>query len=281
MYLEKAAIDYLKGVNIAKIFKKYFISESTNKSINIKGTNNEFLEHREYQHSDELKNVNWKLYAKTGKLYTKVFSSDISKEVFILLDVSRSMIAGQSISKLEYAKYLSSIVAYKLVVEGYKVLFSTFDNSISNTTVFDIKNFYRFNSLLKEIKPTGITNFYNVLRVLPNFARKNSNLLIISDFIFIQTKELSLLRKLFPKRDIVLFQVLSPEEVSLVEGEFAELIEPEEKLKKLVQVKNIKKKYIQEFSSFLERIYSSSTHNKIPMITFTINIPYYVTLKSI
>ncbi|MEN2998474.1 MAG: DUF58 domain-containing protein [Brevinematia bacterium] len=281
MYLEKVAIDYLKGVNIARIFKKYFISENTNKSINIKGSNNEFLEHREYYYSDELKNVNWKLYAKMGKLYTKVFSTDISNEVLILFDISKSMLAGKKILKLEYSKYLVSIVAYKLVTEGYKVVFSTFDSNIYETFVFSEKNFQKFDLLLREMRCGGITNFSEVLRKLPSYMGSNSNLLVISDFLFISAGEISVLRKLFPKRDIVLFQVLSAEEISFIDGDFVELVEPESNVRKLVQAKEAQKKYIQALSSFLEQIYISSFSSKIPMITFSTDIPYYVVLKKI
>lgn len=281
MYLEKAAIDYLKGVNIAKIFKKYFISESSNKSVNIRGNSNEFLEHREYYYSDDLKNINWKLYAKTEKLYTKVFSSDISREVLILLDTSKSMLAGQSITKSEYSKYLVSIVAYKLAAEGYKILFATFADTINNILTFNIKNFHTFNSLLKDIRCNGKTNFSKVLRNIPGYMGAHSNLLIISDFVFISPAEISTLRKFFPKRDIVMFQVLSKEEISLVEENFAEFVDPEEGTKEVIQVGIIKKNYLHKLSAFLDTLYSSSSANRIPMLTFPTNVPYYVILRNI
>lgn len=280
MYLEKIAIDYLKNVRIDRIFKKYFISENSNKSINVKGNNNEFLEHREYQYSDDLKSVNWKLFAKTGRLYTKVFSTDISRDVFILLDVSKSMVAGQGISKLEYAKYLISVVAYKLCLEGYRIIFSTFSDNLYHTLSLGIKNFSRLDTFLSQVRPYGKTNFSEVIRRLPTFVSNNSNILIVSDFVFIEPQEVSFLRRCFPKRDIIAFQVLSQEEINFVEGSFVELIEPEDNIRKLILVSEVQKSYIQSISSFLERLFITTTSNRIPLITFNTSVPYYITLKS-
>lgn len=279
MYLEKIAVDYLKNVRIDRIFKKYFVSENSNKSVNVRGNSNEFLEHREYQYSDDLKNINWKLFARTSKLYTKVFSTDVSKDVFILLDISKSMVAGRSISKLEYAKYLVGVVAYKLCVEGYKVTFSTFSDTLYQTFSFGIKNFSKFDTFLSQIKPYGKTNFSEVLKRLPAFMNTSSNLLIVSDFVFITSQEVSFIRRCFPKRDIIAFQILSQEEINFVEGSFVELVEPEENIKKLILVSETHKNYIESISTFLERLYIATALNKIPLITFNTSIPYYITLK--
>ncbi len=281
MYLEKVAVDYLKTVNIDKIFKKYFISELTNKTINLRGNNNEFLEHREYQYSDDLKNINWKIFAKTGKLFTKIFSTDITKDITILLDTSYSMIAGSNIPKIEYSKYLITITSYKLSEEGYKIILSTFNSNLGNLISFNIKNFSRMDIYLKNIKCYGKTNFKEVIKNLPNFVSKNSNILIVSDLIFIKPEEISLLRKMFPKQDIVIFQVLSPEEISFIDDDFAELLEPENRIKKIISPKTLKKTYLDRISEFFEKTYQIASINKIPLITFNTSIPYYVILKSI
>ncbi len=281
MYLEKIAIDYLKNVNLAKIFKKYFISEAANKVINVKGNSNEFLEHREYYHSDGLKNVNWKLFAKTGKLFSKVFSTEISKEVLVLLDTSKSMVAGESITKIEYSKYLVSIVSYKLLSEGYKVTFLTFDSHINYFISLSIRNFNKFDSFLGSVKCQGKTDFKSVIKSIPNFVKKNSSILLISDFIFISVDDISTLRKIFPKKDIVFFQVLSNVELSFTEDEFVEFVDPETQNKKLVLASKVKKNYIEKFSSFVENVFYWSSSNRISMLTFPTSIPYYVILKGI
>ncbi|MFN4245252.1 MAG: DUF58 domain-containing protein [Brevinematia bacterium] len=281
MYLEKVAIDYLRNVNLAKIFKKYFVLENANKVISIKGDSNEFLEHREYYYSDDLKNVNWKLFARTEKLFSKVFSTEISKKVFILLDTSKSMMVGRKIPKIEYSKYLVSIVAYKLLSEGYKVVFATFHSDINNLVALSIRNFDKFDSVLLNIKCVGKTDFVNVISNLPNFVELDSNILMVSDLIFISSKEISMFRELFPKKDIVFFQVLSDEELSLLEEDFVEVVDPETLDKKLIIAKKAKKDYVPKMSFFIERIFSHASSNRISMVTFSTSVPYYVVLKDI
>ncbi|MCX8028703.1 MAG: DUF58 domain-containing protein [Brevinematales bacterium] len=279
MYLEKVAIDYLKNISIDRIFKRYFVSENTNKSINVKGNNNEFLEHREYQYSDDLKNINWKIYARTERLYSKVFSTDVTKDVLIMLDVSKSMTAGTRISKLEYSKFLVSIVAYKLVNEGYSIKFATFNETVNSVLSVTLKKFGRLSNVLLNTLPLGKTSFSNALKIASKYINNKSNVLIISDLIFIKPQEISLLRKLFPKKDIVIFQVLSEEEINFLKGEFVEFIEPEGNTKKLVHLSEVSKGYLEKFSSFLEKIYLAAVDNKITLVTFNTSIPYYITLK--
>lgn len=282
MYLEKVALDYLKYTDLSKIFRKYFLSEQTNKSLNLKGNSNEFLEYREYHYGDDLKSVNWKLFAKTGRLYTKTFSTDISRKVMILLDISKSMLGGERISKLEYSKYLLTIVAYKLSNLGYNVLFSTFDNKIYKTFQISGKNFLQVQNVLTSIRVNSQTDFGNFLKLLPEVVSSNTNLLIISDFLFVNEKEVYDLRLLFPKKDIIFFHIVAEEEINLPRGNnFFELVDPETNLRKILSLNRFYTSYQYNLSKFFEKLYVSTRDSKIPLITFNTSVPYYVTLKEI
>ncbi|MGB9621762.1 MAG: DUF58 domain-containing protein [Brevinematia bacterium] len=282
MYLDKVAIDYLKHTDLSKIFTKYFVSEQTNKSINLKGSGDEFLEHREYHYGDELKNINWKLFAKTGKLYVKTFSSNVSKDVFIALDVSKSMSAGRKISKLEYSKYLLTVVAYKLTTLGYRVYFSAFDSKFYRLFSFDERNFSKIQDTLTNIDVNSETNFRGILKELPRFINSASNILFISDFLFITTEEIYKLRLLLPKNDIVFFHIVAEEEVSFPrENEFLEFIDPETSIKRVFSVSEIYNEYQDKLSKFFDNLYKATKDSKIPLITFNTSTPYYVILRQI
>ena len=67
----------------------------------------EFRDYRKYQMGDEPKHVDWKVYARTGKLYTKVFEAERNKAVYILLDSSASMLVGD---KFALAQTLAKIL---------------------------------------------------------------------------------------------------------------------------------------------------------------------------
>jgi uncharacterized protein (DUF58 family) len=73
----------------------------------------EFASHREYAPGDDLRHVNWKLYARQKRLYVKEFDAETNLNLYILLDVSRSMeCANQGVSKLDYATSLAAALAH-------------------------------------------------------------------------------------------------------------------------------------------------------------------------
>jgi uncharacterized protein (DUF58 family) len=69
----------------------------------------EFHDFRPYQHGDELRYVDWNVYARTGRLYTRLYQADRTVDVHIVLDTSRSMMLG---GKLRYSRFLAALVAY-------------------------------------------------------------------------------------------------------------------------------------------------------------------------
>src|SRR5688500_13211050 len=74
------------------------------------GASMDFAEHRAYMPGDDIRRIDWKLFARSDRFYIKEFEADTNTNFMVLLDVSKSMsFAGpKSISKLEYAKYLAA-----------------------------------------------------------------------------------------------------------------------------------------------------------------------------
>src|SRR3954465_15390197 len=77
------------------------------------GASIDFAEHRGYVAGDDIRRVDWKLYARTDKYFVKQYEADTNANFSVLLDVSKSMAFGsQGISKLEYASYIAACLAY-------------------------------------------------------------------------------------------------------------------------------------------------------------------------
>ena len=73
----------------------------------------EFASHREYSPGDDLRHVNWKLYSRTKRLYVKEFDAETNLNLYILLDVSRSMdCANTGVSKRDYGAALAAALAH-------------------------------------------------------------------------------------------------------------------------------------------------------------------------
>ena len=70
------------------------------------GASVDFAEHRGYVPGDDIRRVDWKLYARTDRYYLKEYEADTNANFSVLLDVSRSMAFGsRGITKLDYGKY--------------------------------------------------------------------------------------------------------------------------------------------------------------------------------
>jgi uncharacterized protein (DUF58 family) len=73
----------------------------------------EFASHREYAQGDDLRHVNWKLFARTNRLYVKQFDAETNMNLYLLLDVSSSMqCRSLGISKLEYGTALAAALTH-------------------------------------------------------------------------------------------------------------------------------------------------------------------------
>src|SRR6186713_1394307 len=71
------------------------------------GLSMEFAEHRAYMPGDDIRKIDWRLFARTDRFYLKEFEADSNTDLVQLLDVSRSMrFTSHAVTKLDYARYL-------------------------------------------------------------------------------------------------------------------------------------------------------------------------------
>lgn len=92
----------------------------------------EFAEHRPYNPGDELRHVDWKVYAKTDRHYVKQFEEETNLRHYVVLDTSTSMRYHHSaaLSKLEYGAYLAASLHYLMVKQRDATGLVTFDETV-------------------------------------------------------------------------------------------------------------------------------------------------------
>src|SRR3989441_10415221 len=77
------------------------------------GASIDFAEHRGYVAGDDIRRVDWRLYARTDRYYIKQYEADTNTNFCLILDISKSMSFGsKGVTKLEYASYLGACMAY-------------------------------------------------------------------------------------------------------------------------------------------------------------------------
>ena len=77
------------------------------------GLSLDFAEHRAYMPGDDIRRIDWRLFARTDRFYVKLFDAETSANFVVVLDISKSMSFGtHSATKLDYARYLAAALAY-------------------------------------------------------------------------------------------------------------------------------------------------------------------------
>ena len=100
------------------------------------GASMDFAEHRAYMPGDDIRRIDWKLFARSDRFYVKEFEADTNANFVVMLDVSKSMryggpgATGAAVSKLEYASYLTASLAYFSGLQRDRVGLITFDTEI-------------------------------------------------------------------------------------------------------------------------------------------------------
>src|SRR5262249_33497779 len=95
------------------------------------GASIDFAEHRGYVAGDDIRRVDWRLYARTDRYYVKQYEADTNTNFSILFDVSRSMkFASGGVTKLEYGSFLGACLAYLAQKQRDRVGIVTFDADI-------------------------------------------------------------------------------------------------------------------------------------------------------
>jgi len=160
----------------------------------------EFSEHRKYSHGDDLKDIDWQVYAKTDKYYVKKFESETNITGYIVMDLSKSMgyTYRQDMNKFDYAICLAAALAYLMVSQQDPVGLVTFNDKIRQSLPPKSKRTQLGNvlSLLSNLKPEGTTDFKNSIYQLAALLRQRSLVMIFSDFLVDEQETLDALYRL-------------------------------------------------------------------------------------
>jgi uncharacterized protein (DUF58 family) len=182
------------------------------------GFSQEFTEYRAYTPGDDLRHVDWNVYARTGRMYLKRYRGETNSVLTVLLDASSSMQFGShGVNKMDYARYLAASLFY-LALHGQRDAAGliTFDDEIRNYIRPSTRQgqLHRLLAGLEQAEARARTDFAKPMRYFQEFVKRRGMVLIVSDFW--ESPE-SIVRAIEPLRfhgnEVVLFHVLDPEDV--------------------------------------------------------------------
>lgn len=194
------------------------------------GFSQEFAEYRAYSPGDDLRHVDWNVYARTERAYLKRYRGETNTAAMVLLDASASMRFGLPVSKFEFAKYLASAIVYLAHLQRDSAGLITFDDEVTNS----IEPSSRQGQLLRllhaiESAQTGKrTNFERPFLKLQSFLKRRGVTVLISDFFEapeVIVKTVEPLR--FRGNELILFHVLDAREFEPGLSEMALMLDME------------------------------------------------------
>lgn len=147
-----------------------------------KGSSVEFSDYREYLQGDDIRSIDWNVYARTEKLFLKLFFEDESRPVYFIVDGSRSMGFGAP-AKFDYALSLASALSY-VSLKRYdrpRVLVLK-DRAFRPYSFASQKQFFAVTAQLEKIAPEGETHLGAALRKIAFAGYPRGIYFLISDF---------------------------------------------------------------------------------------------------
>jgi uncharacterized protein (DUF58 family) len=179
------------------------------------GASIDFAEHRGYVAGDDIRRVDWRLYARTDKYFVKQYEADTNANFSVLLDSSKSMgFSSGGVSKLEYGKFLAACLAYLSHRQRDRVGIVTFDEDVVAYVPPSAKH---FNVLLHTLDRAAAERPGRLLAMLGRIAehfKRRSIVALISDLYENPEDLLDALKPYsFAGNDLVVFHVLDPAEI--------------------------------------------------------------------
>ncbi len=195
------------------------------------GFSQEFAEYRAYTPGDDLRHVDWNVFARTERAYLKRYRGETSTSIHILLDVSASMGFGTgAVKKISYAKYLASAIAYLAHLQRDTTGLIVFHEELADFIPLSARQgqLFRLMHGIDRAELGKRTNFEKPLFELQRFLKRRGVTVLISDFF---DKPEAIIETVQPLRfrgnEVILFHVLDPGEMEPALGNAALLIDME------------------------------------------------------
>ena len=245
----------------------------------------EFSEHRPYEIGDEVRHIDWKLWAKTNKYFVKQFEEETNLKANIILDQSNSMDYGSNqVSKFDYAKLLAASFAYILIKQQDAVGLALFNETI-NKLIPPRSVPSHLNILLSQMEtaiPGDKTNIANALHYSAEGITKRGLVIVISDLMDDTDQIINGLRHLRHKgHEVIVFHIIDHDEATFDFKERIKFIDNETGEEITTDPWHISKDYVKLFNHYCKTLKHGCGKNKIEYIPLQTNQPLDIALTEL
>jgi uncharacterized protein (DUF58 family) len=227
------------------------------------GFSQEFAEYRAYSQGDDLRHVDWNVFARTEKTFLKRYRGETNTQLLILLDTSASMAYGSgAVTKLDYARFVAASLCYMAHVQRDAAGLIVFDEDVSNYVAPSTRQGQLFRLLhgIEKAEAGTRTDFAKPFAHFQNFLHRRGIVVVLSDFYEqpdIIVKTIEPLR--YRGNDVILFHLLDQQEIKPKFREPVVLVDMENSANALeVSPEYTRDEYPRKIDSHIEELASAA-----------------------
>lgn len=287
-FLEPAALARVKNLSLAaRGVVEGFISGLH--ASPYRGFSVEFAEHRNYSRGDNLRHLDWKMMARTDRLYVKQYEEETNLRAQIVLDTSDSMLYrhGAAISKLQYSAYLAAILAYVMVKQQDAIGLTTFDSQLRLDMPARTSERH-FGEMMRQLERTcdelaevssprtnSGTDIADTLHRLAERFERRYLIVLISDLYDDPEAVIRALHHFRHKRhQIILFHVFDRAELDFSFAETTRFVDMESGEKLQVDPAYVRQDYLQQIAEFVDGYRKACRDCQIDYVMTDTSTPY-------
>ena len=223
-----------------------------------KGFSVDFMEYRPYVFGDDVRQVDWKIFARTGRYFVREFEGETNTRLHLLLDTSQSMgYSSSGQSKLSYGRFLAAAIAWLSNRQRDACGLALFDTNIRKYLPprATRAHLHLLLSALENATPNYATNMEPSLKMVAECQRKRGFIVLISDlFTDLGMIEYALQHFRFTGHNVLIFQILDPQEIEFDFKDVVELLDVESDAKMLIDAKTARSQYQKKFQAHQEQL---------------------------
>jgi uncharacterized protein (DUF58 family) len=241
-----------------------------------KGLSSEFEEHRGYAQGDETRHIDWKAYAKFDRYFIKEYRETTNLRAYLVVDASASMhYASDGLSKFDYGATLAASLASLMLKQQDAVGVITFSDKIEKMIPPKTAGDHLFAILkaLEDTRPQGKTSAAAVLQDLAASLKRRGLIILISDLLDEPQAVAKGLKQLRASgSEVIVFQLMDPEELQFPFKEPCLFHDMEADLKLLADPQAIRPAYLKALRSLMDSYQNACLSHRIDYSLFDTSV---------
>jgi uncharacterized protein (DUF58 family) len=224
-----------------------------------RGSAAEFADYKEYVPGDELAHLDWRVYGRTRRLYSRQYEEETDMTVYLLVDHSASMkyAGGKREPKSVLAAKTAAALAYLMLAQGDKAALATFTDKVTAHVPAGgtKRHLHRILTTLENALPSDTTGLAQALHDSVAIFKRRGRLVIISDFLDDHAQLFDALAHFVHRKfEILLLHVVDPDELNLPVAAVARFVDLETGEGVQVDPEEVRTQYRETMQNFLSKL---------------------------